>query len=279
MIRVLRKAWAPFVGSLVVVFGFLSCEGPARLKLLSFSAPARDIGGWCLSWDLTGEQIDRLAGEHGRQAMLAGAAELITNPRVDLQDCAVNVLSRLGGPEAADQLLEAAQKRGSRTAILVAMERIGDPRFGPVLTGVLKDPAPFKRLLAARALSGPCGTGVLQDLAELISGPEPEAAAAAIALGLAGDRRGTERLLAALSSGEEDIRQGAAQALGRIREPKALNPLLNALGDSNRHVRMAAVKALGELGDASAREPLRRALNDDDWGVRATAAETLKRFQ
>ncbi|MCJ7543780.1 MAG: HEAT repeat domain-containing protein, partial [Phycisphaerae bacterium] len=101
-------------------------------------------------------------------------------------------------------------------------------------------------------------------------------AAAARALGLAGDPTYLPQLAAALEDRASVVRGDAAWALDRVPGDSAVEPLQkHAIQDGSSDVRAACCRALGRYGLSQVGATLVRALGDADLNVRWQARATL----
>jgi len=119
-------------------------------------------------------------------------------------------------------------------------------------------------------------------------------AAAALSLGLIGDRSATDALLTVVSGksqsngkrkrkpeGNDFVLRSSVRSLGMIRDPKAVPELETILGDQNAagDVRREAAIALGEIMDKSALQSLTAVLTTADPYLAKAAREAIRRIE
>ena len=101
-------------------------------------------------------------------------------------------------------------------------------------------------------------------------------AAAARALGKAGDARYVPEVAAALEDASAAVRWDAAVALDNIVGPAAVEPLRkHAMDDPSVDVRSSCARALGRYPRQDVFETLREGLRDEDFSVRYQARRSL----
>jgi HEAT repeat protein len=119
-------------------------------------------------------------------------------------------------------------------------------------------------------------------------------AAAALSLGLIGDRSATDALLTVVSrksqsdgkrkrkpEGNDFVLRSSVRSLGMIRDPKAVPELETILGDQNAagDVRREAAIALGEIMDKSALQSLTAVLTTADPYLAKAARDAIRRIE
>ena len=182
-------------------------------------------------------------------------------------------------PEFADQLLPlvASGDAGTRTAVMKIL--LGMPsssemvkryvRFTKTLAGFVRDRA----LESIRAF----GTQVIEPTIDLLSDPDEDIRAAAIAVASAfEDPRIVPATITLLKDPDWWIRISAAESLGRMKDPRAVEALVAALADPD--VKWTAVEALGHIADPRALNALGRMLGDPQPNVRIEVMQALRNF-
>ncbi|HEX6161460.1 MAG TPA: PilT/PilU family type 4a pilus ATPase [Thermoanaerobaculia bacterium] len=183
-------------------------------------------------------------------------------------------------PEFADQLLPlvASGDAATRTAVLKILLGMRDPgtvvkryiRYSKSLAGFVRDRA----LESIRVF----GDQVIEPTIELLSDPDEELRAAAIAVvSHFEDPRIVPATISLLQDPDWWIRIAAAEQLGRSKDPRAVEPLIAVLADPD--VKWAAVEALGRIGDPRALNALGRMLGDPQANVRIEVMQALKNFK
>jgi twitching motility protein PilT len=199
-----------------------------------------------------------------------------------VQQLLVEALARAAAkqpPEFADQLLPlvASGDAGTRTSVLKILLSMPDVhevvkryvRFTRSLAGFVRD-----RALESIRLFG---DQVLEPAIELLSDPDADLRAAAIAVaGTFEDPRIVPVTVTLLKDPDWWIRISAAETLGRSKDPRAVEPLIAALADPD--VRWSAVEALGRLADPRALPALGRLLGDPQANVRIEVMQALRHF-
>jgi tetratricopeptide (TPR) repeat protein/HEAT repeat protein len=152
-------------------------------------------------------------------------------PATESQLSATVALGRLRDERARDVLEKLASSPDAtlRAAAVWALGRVASPRSAPLLRRALDDRRIDIVALACLGLGRARGdSGAVAALATIAGDPARPARvrrAAALGLGLAGDRAAAAALLALLSSGDDDLERAAAAALGVLadaRPPAAL---------------------------------------------------------
>lgn len=183
-------------------------------------------------------------------------------------------------PEFADQLLPlvASGDAATRMAVMKILLGMKDPaavikryiRFTKTLAGFVRDRA----LESVRAF----GNQVIEPTIELLSDPDEELRAAAIAVASAfEDPRLVPATITLLKDPDWWIRIAAAETLGRSKDTRAVEPLIAALADPD--VKWAAVEALGHIADPRALNALGHMLGDPQANVRIEVMQALRNFQ
>jgi protein-S-isoprenylcysteine O-methyltransferase Ste14 len=219
------------------------------------------------------------------------------------------------GEARAEALVDAIRRADgwrTRAPLVRALQDLGEPAVRP-LAGLLADPDPALRQLAARGLGRTGSDRAVKPLIGRLADPSADVRHwAAVALGDLGAGTAVEPLIDLLEEDAGTLRLAAAGALGRIDAAEAVAPLVEALGDPRPWTRAAVVEALGAIGSEDAVEPLlallddrteavhvrravvvalsqirssragpalRRALDDPDREVRIYAAEALRTLE
>ncbi len=196
--------------------------------------------------------VDALAAvEQGRA--IATIARALRRPKITLRVRCIQVLGRLGLPEAIPQLSRQLKEKDSRlvTAALRAMGRIGGTTGLLPLLRLLRErrATPELTLAALEVVSRFAHDDATMTIVEFASHPLPSVReAVADALGRIGDGRGTRALGRLLRDPSWAVRARAASALAHTGRQSSLPLLARALKDSSRHVRVDAARGLGRSG-------------------------------
>ena len=164
-------------------------------------------------------------------------------------------------PRLLEMLLKTREYSGAAElqAILQALSALHDDRAVLPLADLVRQRAPDSARVFALGVLGAMRDARAFDAVQLaftrLENSPAVRGAAAVALGLFGDRRATATLLAALRDPTENtgVRRHVARGLGHLADPAAGDALAGLL-QSERSPEMAltVVQALGKLGGASA---------------------------
>ncbi|MFQ6015580.1 MAG: HEAT repeat domain-containing protein [Anaerolineae bacterium] len=225
-------------------------------------------------------ELARLGGKRVTD-FLAGLFE-IEDEAVTRQ--VVAILGQIGGPHAADQLVQKGLPILDQTVLSIttsSLTQIGKEAVEPLVNALQSEqPEVWERAATILAQSGEDAVEAL--IESLHHGDEAVSRRATEVLVQIGEPA-VKPLVAALRNSDRDVRDPqsndvrwrVAEALGRIGHPQAVEALVGALHDSDWHIRDRAALALGNIRDPHALEPLVRALRDADWRVRDRAAAAL----
>ena len=189
-------------------------------------------------------------GQLGDREAVPALLSVVRNPRGVRPQWVGYALARLGGDQAWEGLVEAAEM-GYMSLIPGIARSLGESgyvRAMPRLRGLLDVGTGYECWCAAMALKG---------LGDTITGPE---------------------MLEELGSAVPWRRARAAWSLSALGGPESVDPLIAALGDDRDCVREAAAFALGEMDDHRAVGPLTAAASDESEGVRRRAQSSLERL-
>ncbi len=183
------------------------------------------------------------------------------------------------GPEFVDRLLllMASGDASTRTAVMKILVTVGDPRS--VIRKYISFAKTLPAFVRARTLEAlrAFGPGLIEPVIELLSDPDEEVRAAAIAVaGEFQDPRIVPATIALLRDPDWWIRIAAADSLGRTKDPRAVDALMAALADPD--LKWSAVEALGRLRDPRALSPLGKMLADPMPDVRIEVMQALRQF-
>jgi len=190
----------------------------------------------------------------------------------DERDVLIDVLGRIGTPEALDVMLPLVTDRDEKTSLgaILSLRNCRDPRIvGPLVQALTKSPDTRVRQAAANGLSANVRDPRAVD-ALLVAMKDKDLGvrcAALASLGEQRDRRAVPSLLEVLQKSEDKelyVRIEAARSLGEIRDLRAFGPLLVLFKDQNapKYLRSAAAEGLGLMGNREALPPLTVVLKD-----------------
>jgi arylsulfatase A-like enzyme/HEAT repeat protein len=163
-----------------------------------------------------------------------------------------------------------ARARGGPRALSRA--RLGEREALPALLTLALDPAATieARAEAVSLASGLGDPGALTALSPLLQeASQTLVDEAALALGMAQDRRALARLRDLAVAEDPALRRRAARALARLGDPRAVDGLAEALHGSDEEEALEALRALGGLPVPEALEPILEVLADDHLRYRA----------
>ena len=224
-----------------------------------------------------------------RPEIINGLGKLLASQSaLEVRVNAARALGVLRGRGALTALHEAL--RSKQTALmfeaLQALQKIRDPRSGPAVAFLFRDPEPFIAVAALETAGLVRAPEVFPEVeAAFLRVSEPKTRQAALqAMAYMGEPRGRKYFLANLDDKSELMRAAAAEGLGRLRDPADL-PLLALRFDQERKMpaRLALAFALVLLGRLELDEfaPLRylqNTLNSKVWrGVAEGYLEELAR--
>jgi HEAT repeat protein len=195
---------------------------------------------------------------------------------------AVRLLGYLGCVEALPVFADALASRDLRNTVLEVLPRVGGPEavIEP-LHALLERPDASCRLRAIHAAAAlGQAPGVIGVLESGMADPDGSVRAAAVEqLGHLVSVDSSTAIAALLGDPEELVRCKAVAAFAHFDRDLAMTTLPRGLSDSSEAVRLATVQALGSLHDARVEARLHDALRDPSPRVRAAAVHELSRVQ
>jgi HEAT repeat protein len=205
-------------------------------------------------------------------------ARLVVDPDPRLRSAAARSLARSVFPEARETLerLASDPELGVRTASFGSLGSLGGPGLPALAAAAAGRPAGEAGVALAGALAATGDPRAVPVLAQLLDGPEPGAAAAA--LGRLGKVEAVAPLLAALASGRTGGRLEIVEAIGSLGASEAGDPLAAELTSDRPALRAAAARALGRIRHESAASRLEALRSDYYVDVRRAAIEALARL-
>ncbi|MCC6407363.1 MAG: HEAT repeat domain-containing protein [Planctomycetes bacterium] len=240
-----------------------------------------------------------LGAEVGAESRLA-LGRLLADPDIDVANAALQGLSQAHDPAQVPTLIAALQQPDRpyyfRTSLLYALDAHGgpearaellrrlddpdehvasaalecladetDPALAPVWLDVLnRSRSPELRARATQLFASLSGAAGRTDLRKLVGDAQaPVRAAAALALGEAGDPNDLPTLLALTRDGDAAVRAAAVHGLRPHTGPEKLEALTRALSDESEDVAEAALGGLEEHAEPSLVRALGAALRPD----------------
>jgi serine/threonine-protein kinase len=245
--------------------------------------------------------LGALANREGK-IRIEKVAALLTDPDIDVQNKAIDVIVRINHPETVKYLVNALKDESeySRRAAVEVLNEVGSVDSVKELLDAIKDDDWWVRSRAGDALAEIGGPRVVDAVVSLIRDEDEEIRRTAIEiLNACKDERAVEHLIAATDDEDWWVRERAIDALCQIGSPKALPKLESMLGKDpktdtvviraltklgnaqhitkivpllrspQRDIRIEAIKALSHLADETHAESIRNVLNkikDSDSG-------------
>ena len=178
-------------------------------------------------------------------------AQVLTDPDLDVQGKAVDVLTKINHPDTIQYLLPALKDESeyARRAAVEVLNAVGNENSVKDLLGAIKDDDWWVRSRAGDALAEIGGPRVVDSVVALISSEDEEIRRTAIEiLNSTKDERAIEGLLTATDDSDWWVRERAVDALSKIGGTRALPKLESMLGKDPR-TDTVVVRAIGILGN------------------------------
>jgi serine/threonine-protein kinase len=174
-------------------------------------------------------------GTRGGNINIDKVANVLTDPDLDVQNKAVEVLIKANHPDTVRYLVDALKDESeyARRAAVEVLNEIGDVNSVKDLLAAIKDDDWWVRSRAGDALAEIGGPKVVDSVVNLINDKD------------------------------EDIRRTAIEILNTTKDERAVDHLIKATDDSDWWVRERAVDALSKIGDAKALPKLEAMLGQD----------------
>jgi HEAT repeat protein len=203
-----------------------------------------------------------------------------SSPQVRL--AAVRALGDTGSERAVRPLIDLIKGENSplKTQAAASLGRLGEVAL-PGLIGLLRDPQPATRSLAATALGEIGSKGSVAALIELVKADTSPARGDAIeALGKIGSPLALDTLLPLAHSGSVSLRRKTITALSQIDDNRVVETLVAALTDQYEEIRQIAAVGLGNVGNRAVIPALERvAQNDTNSDVRDAAINSIEQIK
>ena len=190
-------------------------------------------------------------GTRGTKINVDKVAALLTDPDLDVQGKAVDVLIAAKHPDTIKYLVEALKDESeySRRAAVEVLNEIGDEDSVKDLLDAIKDDDWWVRSRAGDALAEIGGPKVVDSVVKLIGEKDEEIRRTAIEiLNATKSDRAEDHLIKATDDSDWWVRERAVDALTKIGSTKAL-PKIEAMLGQNPKTDTVLVRALGKLGN------------------------------
>lgn len=198
-----------------------------------------------------GAALSALATRKSSSINIEAVAEVLTDPDLDVQGKAVDVLIKINHPDTIRYLIPALKDESeySRRAAVEVLNAVGNQNSVKDLLGAIRDDDWWVRSRAGDALAEIGGPDVVQSVVKLISDKDEEIRRTAIEiLNMTKDEGAVDGLIKATDDSDWWVRERAVDALSKIGSPKALPKLESMLGDDAK-TNTVVLRALGKLGD------------------------------
>ena len=188
--------------------------------------------------------------KRGGNINVGKVAKLLTDPDLEVQNKAVDVLISAKHPDTIKFLVEALKDESeyARRAAVEVLNEIGDQNSVKDLLGAIKDDDWWVRSRAGDALAEIGGPRVVDSVLTLINDKDEDIRRTAIEiLNSTKDQRAVDHLIKATDDTDWWVRERAVDALSKIGDPKALPKLESMLGQDSR-TDTVVIRAIAELG-------------------------------
>ncbi len=214
----------------------------------------------------------------------ADLCKLLRNNDTGLRTAAGQVLARVGGKTALDQLGAGLAERGypGRKEAIDAVVQIAGHRSIPVLVDALPvcsspDKHRIIRYLGDEHFMAGDRVGALAALKLMLEDRDPAVSAAAIKsfCNLATEEEWFDHIGPLIDSGNKPVVLAAIESLAHYSSPRVITILHGRLRSAGKAVRLVVLETLLAIGDDRVLPVLVDALSHDDLPVRSRAAEVL----
>jgi serine/threonine-protein kinase len=190
-------------------------------------------------------------GTRGGKINIDKVAALLTDPDLDVQNKAVDVLVKANHPDTIKYLVDALKDESeySRRAAVEVLNEIGDVDSVKDLLAAIKDDDWWVRSRAGDALAEIGGPRVVDSVVTLINDKDEDIRRTAIEiLNATKDSRAVDHLIKATDDTDWWVRERAVDALSKIGDSKAV-PTLEAMLGKDSKTDTVVIRALGKLGN------------------------------
>ncbi|MBT8083380.1 MAG: protein kinase [Gammaproteobacteria bacterium] len=193
----------------------------------------------------------KVLGTRGQDVNVGKVAELLTDPDLDVQGQAVDVLIQANHPDTVKFLVTALKDESeyARRAAVEVLNEVGDEESVKDLLNAIRDDDWWVRSRAGDALAEIGGPKVVDSVVGLINVDDEDIRRTAIEiLNATKSERAEEHLIKATDDADWWVRERAIDALSKIGSAKAVPKLEKMLGQ-NPKTDTIIVRALGKLGN------------------------------
>ena len=190
-------------------------------------------------------------GSRGGNINIDKVAAVLTDPDLDVQNKAVDVLIKANHPDTIKYLVNALKDESeyARRAAVEVLNEIGDVNSVKDLLGAIKDDDWWVRSRAGDALAEIGGPRVVDSVVTLINDKDEDIRRTAIEiLNATKDSRAVDHLIKATDDDDWWVRERAVDALSKIGDTKALPKLESMLGKDSK-TDTVVIRALSKLGN------------------------------
>lgn len=190
-------------------------------------------------------------GARGDKINVGKVAALLTDPDIDVQGKAVDVLINARHPDTIKYLVDALKDESeyARRAAVEVLNELGDENSVEDLLTAIRDDDWWVRSRAGDALAEIGGPVVVDSVVKLIANKDEEIRRTAIEiLNATKSDRAEDHLIKATDDEDWWVRERAVDALAKIGSRKAL-PKIEAMLGKNPKMDVALVRALGAVGN------------------------------
>ena len=186
----------------------------------------------------------------GGKIDIAKIAAILTDPDLDVQGKAVDVLIKVKHPDTVKHLVVGLKDESeySRRAAVEVLNELADATSVKDLLEAIKDDDWWVRSRAGDALAEIGGPRVVDSVVNLINDKDEEIRRTAIEiLNTTKDSRAVDHLIRATDDTDWWVRERAVDALSKIGDPKALPKIESMLGKDSK-TDTVVIRALSKLG-------------------------------
>ena len=198
-----------------------------------------------------GAALSALASRKPETLSIDKIANALTDPDLDVQSKAVDVLVRINHPETVRYLVPALKDENeySRRAAVEVLNEVGNENSVKDLLSAIKDDDWWVRSRAGDALADIGGPRVVNSVVKLFSDKDEEIRRTAIEiLNATKSDQAVDHLIKATDDSDWWVRERAVDALANIGDSKALPKIESMLG-ADAKTDTVVIRAIGALGN------------------------------
>lgn len=218
-------------------------------------------GKWWGTQPVKAPQTPKTVDWEGTPLVLAAITKALSDPALEVRRAAVEGVQIASHKDAAPILREMFARETDpelKKSILLALGSVKDNGAGPLVVGILNEPAKNSALLSVAITSA----GQIGDK------PCVDALARLAAAALSSKTGATQE------SGTDSTLSSAIEALGKTHNPDAIAPLISFLKNPGQKVSDESGAALAEIGGDSAFNAVLPLLDNTDPATRSAAIKT-----